>query len=137
MGSGPLGSVHTEGLSHNMPSSCITMSTQKLMCIQMGPASSGAFHRAKLSFTRQAIIRTLLVAFLISSKIRIIVFLSKSNVSFKPQLHCHDVGPRQSYDSPRFVKSGCIGMILSSAVAPSGCTSVNRSSTVVILEESW
>ena len=37
----------------------------------------------------------------------------------KPQLHCHDFGPRQSYDSPRFVKSGCIGMILSSAVAPS------------------
>ena len=36
----------------------------------------------------------------------------------KPQLHCHDFGPRQSYDSPRFVKSGCIGMILSSAVAP-------------------
>ena len=32
----------------------------------------------------------------------------------KPQLHCHDFGPRQSYDSP-----GCIGMILSSAVAPS------------------
>ena len=52
-------------------------------------------------------------------------------------LHCHDLGPRQSYDSRRFVKSGCIGMILSSAVAPSGCTGVNRSSTVVILEESW
>ena len=59
------------------------------------------------------------------------------NWGFKPQLHCHDFGPRQSYDSPRFVKSGCIGMILSSAVAPSWCTGVNRSSTVVILEESW
>ena len=55
----------------------------------------------------------------------------------KPQLHCHDFGPRQSYDSPRFVESGCIGLILSSAVAPSWCTGVNRSSTVVILEESW
>ena len=55
----------------------------------------------------------------------------------KPQLHCHDFGPRQSYDSPRFVESGCIGLILSSAVAPSWCTGVNRSNTVVILEESW
>ena len=63
--------------------------------------------------------------------------LYRRSYNIKPQLHCHDFGPRQSYDSPRFVKSGCIGMILSSAVAPSWCTGVNRSSTVVILEESW
>ena len=63
------------------------------------------------------------------------LLLAKAPV--KPQLHCHDFGPRQSYDSPRFVKSGCIGMILSSAVAPSWYTGVNRRSTVVILEESW
>ena len=35
----------------------------------------------------------------------------------KPQLHIPDFGPWQSYDSPRFVKSGYIGMILSSTVA--------------------
>ena len=48
-----------------------------------------------------------------------IIGLSNLMHGVKPQLHCHDFGPRQSYDSPRFVKSGCIGMILSSAVAPS------------------
>ena len=53
----------------------------------------------------------------------------------KPQLHTHDFGPRQSYDSPRFVKSGYIGMILSCTLAPSWCTGMSGSSTVMNLEE--
>ena len=63
--------------------------------------------------------------------------LSFKSSSLKPQLHTQDFGPWQSYDSPWFVKSGYIGTILSSTVAPLWCIGVSRSSTIMILEESW
>ena len=41
----------------------------------------------------------------------------RHTANVKPQIHIHDFGPRQSYDSSRLVKLGYIGMILSSNVA--------------------